>query len=205
MTPEEKRERQRIANRKWREANKEKANIATAKWRENNKESVKAYEESHREDSKKRAKAWREANKEKCREQSRQWRKENIDRVKELNKAQYQKNPLVFLRATREWRKAHPEQVKTQRTEWLSANRESYLANAKAHSILRKKVIAAQKIAKSHMRQTSEIYKNCPDGHHVDHIVPLKGKLVSGLHVPWNLQYLPALENLKKGNKHEVD
>lgn len=37
---------------------------------------------------------------------------------------------------------------------------------------------------------------------HVDHVIPLQGKKVSGLHVPNNLQVIPWVDNVKKANKH---
>lgn len=50
-----------------------------------------------------------------------------------------------------------------------------------------------------------DIYNKCPEGCHVDHDIPLRGELVSGLHVPSNLKYLTKEDNLAKGNRYLVD
>lgn len=39
-------------------------------------------------------------------------------------------------------------------------------------------------------------------GHELDHIIPIKGKLVSGLHVPSNVRVITVRENQIKSNKH---
>lgn len=46
-----------------------------------------------------------------------------------------------------------------------------------------------------------KIYINCPDGYTVDHIIPLQGRNICGLHVDYNLQYLTPIENSRKSNK----
>lgn len=53
-------------------------------------------------------------------------------------------------------------------------------------------------------KELRRIYENCPTGYHVDHIHPIKHPQLCGLHVPWNLQYLPAEDNLRKRNYVEI-
>ena len=100
------------------------------------------------------------------------------------------------------------------RTQHLKRGKEYYNANkaqafAKAAKRRATKLQRTPKWVKSNflndiklMYKRAQLIKNFTgELWHVDHIVPLQGELVSGLHVPWNLQLLPAKENLSKANK----
>lgn len=55
------------------------------------------------------------------------------------------------------------------------------------------------------MYELAKIMEACTgEKYHVDHVTPLQGKRVSGLHVPYNLQILPAAINISKGNRYEL-
>lgn len=94
----------------------------------------------------------------------------------------------------------HRDAVKAAKKKWYEANKKHQLALTRKYQT--RKINAAPKwLNDIQLQQMKIMYKNCPKGYHVDHIVPLQGKNVCGLHVPWNLQYLPASENVKKSNK----
>lgn len=89
------------------------------------------------------------------------------------------------------------ETFKSYYPEYYKNNKDKYAA-AKVKYKLRL-IEATAKWA--NLEKINEIYKNCPEGYHVDHIIPLQGENVCGLHVEDNLQYLSAFDNLSKGNK----
>lgn len=73
----------------------------------------------------------------------------------------------------------------------------------------RKAAKSAQKRMKRQRRlsvpwsEIAEFYSKCPKGYEVDHIIPLNGDNVSGLHVPWNFQYLTKDDNIAKSNSFD--
>lgn len=74
-------------------------------------------------------------------------------------------------------------------------------ASKRAQAVLTHRLRSLRVPKWADLEAIKQFYKNCPDGMTVDHIIPLLGKTVSGMHVLSNLQYLPFVDNVKKGNK----
>jgi len=89
-------------------------------------------------------------------------------------------------------------------------NNKPKLNNYKAMRRAGLKTATPKWLSESQRLQTLNIYKECHELNYlgvdifeVDHIVPLKGKTVCGLHVPWNLRIIPRSQNRRKINKLE--
>lgn len=131
-------------------------------------------------------------------ERQKLWNKENPEKVSAYKKAYRERNKEVLLQKQREHREQNREQHNAYFRDYYEKNKEIRIPYLNAH---RKGRLRTATPAWADLPAIRQFYVNCPKGYHVDHVLPLRGKEVSGLHVLGNLQYLPATENLKKGNK----
>lgn len=134
------------------------------------------------------------------------WRQENPERYRDnLKKYLSREDVQTAARArTREWTKANPEKKRAMDAAFKEANKAlvtSYKAARRAR-VLR---ATPSWLTPEHWVQIRAVYAEAERltretgiEHEVDHIVPLQGKTVCGLHVPWNLRAIPAVQNNRR-------
>ncbi len=107
------------------------------------------------------------------------------------------------------WREKNPEWSRSNTKEWRQKNKAYVAAYVAERYALNKKAVAAWTDVDM-QRKILELYETAAKltqatniQHQVDHIVPLRGKTVCGLHVWWNLRVVPASQNKNKSAKFD--
>ena len=167
-------EKRRASAKRRYESNKEKHAANGKCWRENNRERRSVTDRQRY-----------EVNKEARRASHLKWQAANKDRVRA-----YQLAGIEGYRArSRAWAKRHPDKV-------FASVRKRQALKLRALPLWADDLKIASFYAEARKRTIETGVK-----HHVDHIVPLKGKNVCGLHCEANLQVMIGRENQSKGNK----
>ena len=172
--------------------NPEKMKERASKYRANNPEKVKEYKAKYRAN-----------NREKLKEQSSKYRTNNPEKIKEHKAKYYTNNHEKMKERASKYRANNLEKIKERSAKYYANNAEKVAAKAANRRIILGNATVAwrddDKIREIY-KERDRLTKETGIVHHVDHIIPLKGKNVTGLHHEDNLQILTATENLRKGN-----
>lgn len=163
-----------------------------------------------------------EYNKKYMKEGSKRYREKNREKIRANSRAIYLANPEKANEATKKSRQKHYDKYITYSRKYEVENKEARLLKSRMYAknnphkvaAISSKRRAKQKNATpiwSNIEMTKQIYKlrdrlNTLAGYikyHVDHVIPLNAKLVSGLHVPENLKIELASVNMSKRNTFE--
>lgn len=196
-------ERRDEINRKQREKYAENPEIDKARgaqWRADNPKKYKAQirrqTERYQEDEE-----YRQYKLEKCKESY----ERRFPAIQEYERMRWERDKEKLSEYRKKWREENAEELAIKKAAWLKEDREKN--PAKYHELkARRRAAELQRTPPwADMEAIKFFYDNCPEGCHVDHVIPLQGETVSGLHVHENLQWLTATENLMKGNSFDGD
>jgi len=122
-------------------------------------------------------------------------------------RAEYERNKARYLERATKWRQNNPEKAREIGRNWCANHPDQsygYVVLRRMAKLRRTPTWLAKAdrdIMAGTYRKARKLTASTGTAHHVDHVVPLRGKSVSGLHVPWNLQILTANQNQSKGNR----
>lgn len=168
-----------------------------------NKDKVRAHYAANTDKIAELRRAHYAVNKDKVAERKRAYYAANKGEVAERNRAYYEANRSKLAGQKRAYRQANPEKFRA----YVQANPEKFRAQAAKRRATKLQATPSwfdefDQLAMEEAHDLARLREEATGAPwHVDHMLPLQGRTVCGLHVANNIQVIPASLNIAKGNK----